>query len=522
MPNARRLLSSALALLALACESNPAPEPAVRALLASHEVNGEDAGVGGERLWHAGAPGTFPERLSYHNGQQTITTINLSGPIDTATHPFFKPLGSNGRACITCHQPADGMSISAASAAQLWDESHGADPLFAAIDGSNCPSLPQQARASHSLLLEHGLFRIARPWPPRAEDGSAITPEFTLEVVRDPTGCNLDRRYGLQSATPMVSVFRRPRPAANLKFATEYGFTFDPKDGLPLVVDRATGQPTSGNILADVRVRTLPAQAMDALVTHTQMQGEISPDELQRILDFESQLYVAASADDRAGALDAAGASGGPDALAQAPAARLQSSTANPIWGEFLPWSELPAADGGSDAQREFRMSVARGATIFASRQFLVSDTAGITDTGFGNPVRNSCAFCHNMLHAGLDVAPGQVDLGTENWPHSESRHPLNHLPLFRLTCKSDARAHPHLGRVVYTHDPGYALTTGKCIDIGKITAQSLRGLAGRAPYFANGSAQTLSDVIDYYNERYSIDLTDREKSDLLHLLEVL
>jgi hypothetical protein len=472
------------------------------------------------RVWRAGAIGTFPSRLSYAAGEGVITTVNTAGPVETATHPFFQPLGTNGRACITCHQPADGMGLSAQTAQQVWNETQGKDPLFAAIDGSNCPSLPQNERASHSVLLERGLFRIVRPWPPRADDGTLIEPEFTIEVVRDRTGCNLDRRYGLQSSEPSVSVFRRPRPAANLKFATVYGFTFDPKNGLPLVLDRATGQPTSGNLLSDARQRTLSAQAIDALTSHAEFHGAVDPAQLQRIIDFETQLYTAQSSDERAGPLDADGALGGPDQLAQAPAGQLQSSTANPIWGEFLPWKALPDAnDAGIDPQREFRESVARGATIFASKQFLVTDSTGINDTGFGNPVRNSCAFCHNMLHAGLDVAPGQVDLGTTNLPHS---NPLPELPLFRLTCRSEALAHPYLGRVVYTHDPGYALTTGKCLDIGKITAQSMRGLSGRAPYFANGSAKTLTDVVDFYDRRYEIKLTDQEKLDLRHLLEVL
>jgi hypothetical protein len=472
------------------------------------------------RVWHAADGGTFPSRLSYAVGSGTLTTLNLSGPTETRGHAFFTPLGPNGRACITCHQPADGMSLSAETARQLWDESHGADPLFAMVDGADCPNLPPSERSSHALLLKRGLFRIPRPWPPRAPDGTRIEPEFTLEVIRDPTGCNLDLQYGLPSQQPMVSVYRRPRPAANLKYATGIGFSFDPKNGLPLALDHETGKPTSGNLLADVRVRTLSAQARDALASHAEMQGEPSAAQLQQILDFETQLYTALSSDTRAGDLSADGAQGGPEALANAPAAQLQSSTANPIWGEFAAWKDLPAApDGGVDARREFRMSVARGATLFATRQFLVSDSTGINDIGFGNPVRNSCAFCHNMLHAGLDVAPGQVDLGTTNLPHA---NPMPELPLFRLTCRSNAPAHPFLGRVVYTHDPGYALTTGKCIDIGKITAQSLRGIAGRAPFFSNGSAQTLAEVIDFYDRRYAMKLSAQEKLDLQHLLEVL
>jgi hypothetical protein len=506
---------AALPMLVLfACDSSSArPSPPAQYALA--------ADAGKARYWHAGAAGSFPQRVDYAAGSGTISTLLAAGATETAGHPFFTPLGSNGRACITCHQPADGMSLSARTAREVWEQFGPSDPLFAAVDGANCPSLPQDERASHALLLERGLFRIARPWPPLAADGGRIRPEFDIELVRDPSGCNSDPKYGMRSATPMISVFRRPRPAANLKFATSYGFPFDPKDGLPLELDPATGQPTSGNLLADDRERTLLGQARDALYTHTDLTGTLDPATLQRIVAFESQIYTAMSAHQLAGALDSDGATGGPDALSKAPAGRLQSTKSQPIWGEFSAWAAAvnDDADAGTDPQRAYRESVARGASIFAGRQFLVSDSAGITDTGFGNPVRNSCAFCHNMLHAGMDVAPGQVDLGTTNLPNA---NPLPDLPLFRLTCHLDAPAHPHLGRVIYTHDPGYALTSGKCLDIGKITAQSLRGIAARPPYFVNGSAKTLAEVIAFYDKRYEMKLTDQEKLDLEHLLEVL
>ena len=75
---------------------------------------------------------------------------------------------------------------------------------------------------------------------------------------------------------------------------------------------------------------------------------------------------------------------------------------------------------------------------------------------------------------------------------------------------------------MIYTSDPGYALTTGRCADVGKITLQSMRGLAARAPYFSNGSAMTLRDVVEYYERRYKIGYTDQEKQDLVNLMSVL
>jgi len=67
----------------------------------------------------------------------------------------------------------------------------------------------------------------------------------------------------------------------------------------------------------------------------------------------------------------------------------------------------------------------------------------------------------------------------------------------------------------VLTTDPGRALVTGKCADIGKTKGPILRGLAARAPYFNNGSGATLTDVVNFYDKRFSIGLTAQEKADL-------
>ena len=43
-----------------------------------------------------------------------------------------------------------------------------------------------------------------------------------------------------------------------------------------------------------------------------------------------------------------------------------------------------------------------------------------------------------------------------------------------------------------------------------------------RAPYFANGSAQNLKELVDYYDRRFEIRLSSREKQDLINFLGVL
>jgi cytochrome c peroxidase len=67
-----------------------------------------------------------------------------------------------------------------------------------------------------------------------------------------------------------------------------------------------------------------------------------------------------------------------------------------------------------------------------------------------------------------------------------------------------------------YTTDPGKALITGKCSDFNRGKGPILRGLAARAPYFHNGAAQNLKEIVNFYNLRFQMNLTDQEKSQLM------
>jgi len=46
--------------------------------------------------------------------------------------------------------------------------------------------------------------------------------------------------------------------------------------------------------------------------------------------------------------------------------------------------------------------------------------------------------------------------------------------------------------------------------------------LASRAPYFHNGSAATLLDVVEFYNQRFNLSFTDQQKADLVAFLEAV
>src|SRR4051812_7060389 len=74
----------------------------------------------------------LPEFDTFGNFDGSIGVLNASGPMQTEGHPFFTPLGSNGRACVNCHQPTYGMSLSATSMKERWNSTNGKDPVFAA------------------------------------------------------------------------------------------------------------------------------------------------------------------------------------------------------------------------------------------------------------------------------------------------------------------------------------------------------------------------------------------------------
>ena len=469
-------------------------------------------------IWvEPGGKEVLPAVDEFDNFLGKLGVLQASGPVDTSGHPFFTPLGSNGRACVNCHQPAWGMSVSAEGLRQRWLATDGKDPVFAAFDGSNCPDLPQQDQKSHSLLLNRGLFRIPLAWPPHNADGSAKPVEFSIEVVRDPTGCNLSPTYGLKSAHPTVSVYRRPRPAANLKYVISGAQSIVLKTGMLADRDPETGRPVSMNLMSDAREPTLKTQALDAILGHEEAREAPSRAQLDAIVAFESQVYVAQSEHVFAGPLIDPGKSSllGPVALRDRRAGVLGDNDFDPVFGLFDAWK-------GNDY---YRNSIARGAKIFMFRQFWLRDAAHINSIGLGNPLKRTCATCHNAQMTGQDLSAGWVDVGTTNYPTwtepgtwAESAE----LPVFKITCRPDADPHPYLGRVIYTTDPGRALISGRCVDVGSIVMQQMRGLAARPPYFSNGSAKNLREVVDFYDRRFDMKLSETEKDDLANFLGAL
>jgi hypothetical protein len=466
-------------------------------------------------------------QIEFTNEEGTLAVSYSGEPFATANHPFFR-VRPNGRACVTCHQPIDAMGISTKTIRERWNETNGRDPLFHPSDGANCPHLPRGDAKSHSLLLERGLFRVGMRWPPKDFAGNVIEPEFEIEVATDPTGCNTHPQYGLTSANPTVSVYRRSRMAANVRYLESAQAQSNTKTGLPLVRDPVTGIHSSMSIMSDARVTSLAMQAQDAGGVHMGMGSpggadshlQMSRAEADELVEFQRKVHAAQQASKFAGRFDVPNT---PRALGVKP---LIEGRGNPPIngndtdvGVFYQMEEWRGPVKSGDPAADFRASVVRGYDIFFTRPIWLRDVFGITNFGLGNPYKQTCAFCHNTLLTGHDDVPGWMDLGTNNFPHAPADPEL---PTFKITCKASALPHPYLGREIYTHDPGRALVTGKCTDVGSLVMQQFRGLAARGPYFANGSANSIREVVDFYDRRFNVGYTDQDKQDLINFLSVL
>jgi cytochrome c peroxidase len=56
----------------------------------------------------------------------------------------------------------------------------------------------------------------------------------------------------------------------------------------------------------------------------------------------------------------------------------------------------------------------------------------------------------------------------------------------------------------------------------GKYRTTPLRGLQQHPPYFHDGSAPTLADVVDHYVRLFGLNLTPGQKTDLVEYLKSL
>lgn len=426
--------------------------------------------------------------VTTRNATGVAQTINASGgPVVDPASPFFQTLGTNGRSCATCHDASEAMTVTPGGLRRRFEESGGTDPIFRTVDGSSSPdadvSTVEARRAAYAMLLSKALIRVGIGVPADAE--------FELASVQDP--------YGHASAAEL-SLFRRPLPAANLKFLSTVMW-----DGRETFKDasHATGFAPLRFDLAD--------QASSATLGHAQGAAPLPDDVRQAIVDFELQLFSAQVEDDAAGALHAGGATGGPRALAAQP---FTFGMNDPLDGGPFDPEAMTDFAAWRDSPNPARAAIARGEELFDHRPIAITDVAGLNDELGAATIQGTCTTCHDTPHAGNHSVPAPLRIGTD-LPEPPGGLDASGLPVYTLRNKAT-------GETKTTTDPGRALVTGKWKDVGRFKGPVLRGLASRAPYFHNGSAPDLASVVEFYDTRFAIGLTAEEKSDLAAFLGAL
>lgn len=485
-------------------------------------------------VWGQLSPSTnqrfIPNGTSFLNlagASQTYSTA--SGGIDQ-TGLFFQSLGSNGRSCGSCHQPSDAMSVSALHVQLRFDQTAGLDPIFRTVDGSNCDHNIDVSRlegrsSAYSLLRTRGLIRIFIAVPANAN--------YVVTAVKNPYGCN---------ETNVISQYRRPLPATNLRFLTTV--MFDGRESTPLTGTTKilfTNYPSS-------LVSNLAHQSLDATIIHAEGDGaRPTPAEQQAIVNFEMALFTAQSFGFVTGPLNANGATGGPVPLITQPFfvstnssvhALLPNGPEQPaglvtpgdgqftsnIFNPYNAWSTLPSYD--------FRGSVARGQTIFNTRPITITGVAGINDdvsqgglvSGGIPSLIGTCGTCHDTPNVGNHSFPTPLNIGTgdpspSNLSVSLGQLDISYLP--QITVCQLVNGQPS-SNCKTTSDLGQALIDGNFDHVGKIKGPILRGLSARAPFFHNGSAQTLLDVVHFYEKRFGLVLSPQDELDLFNFLTAL
>jgi hypothetical protein len=274
------------------------------------------------------------------------------------------------------------------------------------------------------------------------------------------------------------------------------------------------------DLLAD-----LAHQALDATNGHAQASTPLTPQQQQAIVDFEMSLSTAQAFDYRAGWLNAHGAAGGPTALALQTTPAFFVGLNDPLGGNprgtpfspvifnlFDAWTNLTPDRGDDQGYDSRRASIARGQALFNSKPINITGVAGLNDDLNVASIHGTCGTCHDSLNVGNHSVSAPLNIGV-----GDVNSPLNvaYLPVITLQNKTT-------DEIKMTTDPGRALITGLWKDIGRMKGPILRGLPARAPYFHNGSADSLSDVIDFYDKRFNIGFTPQEKKNLVAFLSAL
>jgi hypothetical protein len=428
----------------------------------------------------------------YTDESGTVLTQSSDPTTLNGTNPFFDPsIGTNEQACVTCHQPSVGLTISVDFINQAFNATKAGtgplDPIFRTNDTANNPhaSAISKNPDDYSLILNLGAVRIGKTIPAGADFTVFADTATNLKFAAPETfPLHADPQH---LGTPTLSLFRRPLINTNVNF--DSAVLWDGREdtsNIPLQVSRA--------------IQTLLLGAgTNATVNNS-------------IANFMTGVFTDQKSSDVGGQLDAAGATGGVTnllALASSPSrpcvfdkngdltpfvaavATINSCTpvvpggvlagGPPTFTLFESWETLPNNSGNAG-----RLSIARGEKVFNE---------------------HPCVFCHAVpnlgnhpssvvVGGGVDPRSGFRAIGTDSLvilqevqaraaPGSVEEKMMqdmidrvSQLPLYCLRPTSSGASGPcgTDANDVKTTDPGRALVTGHIADANAPLGGGLTG----------------------------------------------
>jgi cytochrome c peroxidase len=468
---------------------------------------------------------------------------SASADLSLANNKFFEHTlhgpdvaNSNGQACVSCHLPSDGFDLHVATIQKAFATTQGTDQLFRTNDTANRPdadvSSTDARRKAYSLFLAFGVVRIGKALPPPLPTvGFTVAPQNTARYGPLPNTADPQQPAGVAA----LSLFRRPLVNTNVNF--DSSVLWD-------------GRANIGNLRGQVK-----GAAKGLLLA-----GTISDADADNIAAFMTGVYTDQVRDDVAGPLSVRGAQGGVKnllALASDPTrpcvfyvnpttntvqltpfvAAVAATTCTPVTLDnphtmtmYDAW--LGLADTGS--VNHARLSIARGQELFNTAVLHVPPDLQIP--GVTGSVAH-CVTCHATNNLGNNPDPTFfVRIGTDSiqiLKQLSDADPLvtpllnrvRQLPQYCLRPTSDPTPFTSVpcGRHVsdvLTTDPGHAMVSGMITDVGKFKPPILRDLNARSPYFHNGAAGSIEDLVNFYNARFQIGLTDDQKTDLGNFID--
>jgi hypothetical protein len=255
-------------------------------------------------------------------------------------------------------------------------------------------------------------------------------------------------------------MYRRPLPATNLGFLTA--------------------------IMWDGREPSLAQQSIDATVGHAEGAAP-SADQQDQIVAFETGIFTAQVFDNPAADLNAYGGNGGSVALSME-LAKFFVGVNDPVGlnrkgklfdPNIFDLYKSPRWSNVQDDGTPQRQSIARGEVVFNTTQISIKGVTGLNDVLGLDTIPGFCGTCHDTPNVGNHSVKAPLNIGIANaGANAPPALDISGLPVFTLKCTVG----PLAGQTFVVTDPGRALITGNCADIGKVKGPILRGLLRERP----------------------------------------